>query len=317
MDTPYCTGIVTQTFCVSVTVQAVSAALVSQTTVGVPWQETVGVPTVAVGVSTTGLLTFTHCVPDLLQLLPGQRRVSSCVGARSGSFLYTSFIRNARLPHFLKFARPGVSAAGHPILCPGAGDGVSALAHPRGTWYHDPMISYTVIRSRRRTAALEITRECSLIVRVPMRCSQARIEALVASHEAWILRHLELQKDRRAAAPPPPSAEEIADLKKRAQALLPQRVARFSQQMGLVPAGVRITAARTRFGSCSAKNALCFSCFLMRCPPEAIDLVVVHELAHIRFKNHGPQFYALLGSVLPDYRERRRLLTSPPPPGGE
>lgn len=293
MDTPYCTGIVTQTFCVSVTVQAVSAALVSQTTVGVPWQETVGVPTVAVGVSTTGLLTFTHCVPDLLQLLPGQRRVSSCVGARSGSFLYTSFIRNARLPHFLKFARPGVSAAGHPILCPGAGDGVSALAHPRGTWYHDPMISYTVIRSRRRTAAL------------------------VASHEAWILRHLELQKDRRAAAPPPPSAEEIADLKKRAQALLPQRVARFSQQMGLVPAGVRITAARTRFGSCSAKNALCFSCFLMRCPPEAIDLVVVHELAHIRFKNHGPQFYALLGSVLPDYRERRRLLTSPPPRGGE
>ena len=72
--------------------------------------------------------------------------------------------------------------------------------------------------------------------------------------------------------------------------------------------GVKITTARKRYGSCSGKNSLCFSCFLMLCPEEAIDLVVVHELCHIQVKNHGPDFYALLEQVLPDWRERKKLL---------
>ena len=47
--------------------------------------------------------------------------------------------------------------------------------------------------------------------------------------------------------------------------------------MGLCPTGVKITAAQKRYGSCSAKNSLCFSCYLMRSPDEAIDAVVVHD----------------------------------------
>ena len=78
--------------------------------------------------------------------------------------------------------------------------------------------------------------------------------------------------------------------------------------MGLTPTGIKITAARKRYGSCSGKNSLCFSCFLMRCPEEAIDLVVVHELCHIRVKNHSAAFYALLAQYLPDYKERKKLL---------
>ena len=78
--------------------------------------------------------------------------------------------------------------------------------------------------------------------------------------------------------------------------------------MDVRPTGLKITTARKRYGSCSGKNSLCFSCFLMDCPEEAIDLVVVHELCHIREKNHAPRFYALLGQYLPDYKERKKLL---------
>ena len=46
----------------------------------------------------------------------------------------------------------------------------------------------------------------------------------------------------------------------------------------------------------------------MRYPDAAVDLVVVHELCHIREKNHGPGFYALLAQYLPDYKERKKLL---------
>ena len=90
--------------------------------------------------------------------------------------------------------------------------------------------------------------------------------------------------------------------------MLPGKVAYWSTRTGLVPTGVKITTARKRYGSCSGTNSLCFSCFLMNCPEEAVDLVVVHELCHIREKNHGPGFYALLSQYLPDYRERKKLL---------
>ena len=78
--------------------------------------------------------------------------------------------------------------------------------------------------------------------------------------------------------------------------------------MGVTPTGLKITTARKRYGSCSGKNSLCFSCFLMRYPEEAIDLVVVHELCHIKVKNHSRDFYALLEQYLPDYKERKKLL---------
>ena len=171
-----------------------------------------------------------------------------------------------------------------------------------------PMESYELIRSRRRTLALEITRDCRVLVRAPLRLSQAKIDAFVESHADWIQAHLEQQRQRMASTPPPPTQADIAALKAKARAVLPEKVAYWSEKMGVRPTGLKITTARKRYGSCSGKNSLCFSCFLMDCPEEAIDLVVVHELCHIREKNHGPRFYALLGQYLPDYKERKKLL---------
>ncbi len=170
------------------------------------------------------------------------------------------------------------------------------------------METYELIRSRRRTLALEITPDCRVLIRAPINASQASICAFVATHEVWLRTHLERQRQRMAAAPPPPTPEDIEALKAKARAILPQKVAQWSQKTGLVPTGLKITAARKRYGSCSGKNSLCFSCFLMEQPEAAIDLVVVHELCHIREKNHGPRFYALLEQTLPDWKTRKKLL---------
>lgn len=171
------------------------------------------------------------------------------------------------------------------------------------------MEPYELIRSRRKTLALEITRDGRLLVRAPLRCSQARIDAFVGAHAAWIEKHVAIQRERAARRPPAPTAADIEALKARARAELPEKIAYWSEKMGVTPTGFRVTTARKRYGSCSAKNSLCFSCFLMNCPEEAVELVVVHELCHIREKNHGPRFYALLERVLPDWRERKNLLT--------
>ena len=168
------------------------------------------------------------------------------------------------------------------------------------------MESYELIRSDRRTVAVEITRDGRVLVRAPRRLSRTAIDGFLLRHEAWIARQLD-----KLRADPGPTAAEIAALKARARAVLPGKVDLWARRMGVTPTGVKITAARKRYGSCSGRNSLCFSCFLMNCPEEAVDLVVVHELCHIRVKNHGPGFYALLEQYLPDYRERKQLLRRP------
>jgi len=169
------------------------------------------------------------------------------------------------------------------------------------------MEHYEIIRSARKTVGLEVTREGKLLVRAPYGVSGKEIERIVASHEAWIQRSLERQEQRRERHPEP-DTEEKARLIARAKAELPGKVAQYAARMGVTPAGVTITGAQKRFGSCSGKNRLCFAWRLMAYPEAAIDYVVVHELAHIRYKNHGREFYAFIESVLPDYRERERLL---------
>ena len=168
---------------------------------------------------------------------------------------------------------------------------------------------YELIRSRRKTLALEVTTDGRVVVRAPNRLAKDRIDAFVAAHAAWIEKHLTLQRERAARRPPATTGAEIQALKARARAELPEKIARWSERMGVVPTGFRVTEARKRYGSCSGKNSLCFSCFLMNCPEEAVELVVVHELCHIREKNHGPGFYALLEQYLPDWRERKKRLT--------
>ena len=71
---------------------------------------------------------------------------------------------------------------------------------------------------------------------------------------------------------------------------------------------VRLSSARTRWGSCSARGNLNFHWKLILMPPEVLDYVVVHELAHRREMNHSPRFWAIVEKVLPDYKERRRWL---------
>ena len=169
------------------------------------------------------------------------------------------------------------------------------------------MEKYRLIRSRRKTLGLEITPEGELLVRAPQHMSLAHIEQALERHKRWITQHKAAVLARQAAHPEPTEAEKAAFIA-RAGELIPQRVAHYSAIMGLVPTGITITGARKRFGSCSGKNRLCFSWRLMDYPPEAIDYVVVHELAHIRHHNHSPAFYELVASILPDYKKRQALL---------
>ena len=169
------------------------------------------------------------------------------------------------------------------------------------------MTEYELVRSRRKTLSVQVTRECRVIVRAPLRLAKREIDRFVSEHADWIARALAHQRTLAEAHPEPDEAQARA-LAERAVREIPPKVRHYSAIMGLRPTGIRITAARTRFGSCSGKNSLCFSWRLMQYPREAIDYVVVHELAHIRHHDHSPAFYALIERYMPDWRERMKLL---------
>ena len=167
-------------------------------------------------------------------------------------------------------------------------------------------MEYTLIKSNRKTISIQV-KDGEVIVRAPLRAPERMINQFVISKEEWILSVLEKQAER-ANKYPEPTAEEIKALKNKAKDYILPRVEYYSSIMGLYPSDIKINSAKKRFGSCSAKNSINFSCLLMRYPQEAIDYVIVHELAHIKHKNHGREFYLLIESVLSDWRKRAKLL---------
>jgi len=217
------------------------------------------------------------------------------------------------------------------------------------------MISFTLIRSKRKTVAIYISGGAESLcggveVRAPLRMPKRDIDRFVASKEKWItdkLTHAREQAERREAftpgygdtvmlrgaqyaitarsgtragfdgevfyMPPGLEPEQIKKLcvqiyRRLAKAYLPERVAAYMEQMGAAPAAVKINGAKTRWGSCSSKRSVNFSWRLMMADDGVIDYVVVHELTHLSEMNHSPRFWAIVESILPDYRERQKRL---------
>ena len=167
-------------------------------------------------------------------------------------------------------------------------------------------MDYSVIFSTRKTLGLSI-KNGNLIVRAPIGTKQKRIDEVLKKYEKWIEKHLSksIEKDKNKLLL---TEEKIKELRLSAKEYFKIKTDEFSKIMGLKYSRIKITSAKTRFGSCSSVGNICFSYLLMQYPERAREYVVVHELCHLVHMNHSSKFYALLEKYLPDYKERRRLL---------
>ena len=93
--------------------------------------------------------------------------------------------------------------------------------------------------------------------------------------------------------------------KRKAKEYFTARVDFYSRELNLRAKSVKITSAEKRWGSCSGKDNLSFSFRLIMAPPAVIDYVVVHELMHIKEKNHSSRFWQLMESAMPQYKLHR------------
>lgn len=163
-----------------------------------------------------------------------------------------------------------------------------------------------VIKSRRKTISLSVDDNLNAVVKAPYGVSNDKINDFVESNREWLMKATARKKAQLERTDL--SDDEIQDLIHLAKDVIPKRVEYYSKIMNLCPTGIKITKAKKRFGSCNGKNSLCFSCFLMKYPMEAVDYVVVHELAHIKHHNHSKDFYNLINYYMPDYKQREKLL---------
>ena len=107
--------------------------------------------------------------------------------------------------------------------------------------------------------------------------------------------------------------EEARDLfihwyKREAKEKIEGRVHYFSNRLQLFPKGLKITSAKYRWGSCSRDSRLSLSWRIIMAPLSVIDYVLIHELVHIKEKNHSKRFWTYLEAILPDYRKHRLWL---------
>ena len=96
--------------------------------------------------------------------------------------------------------------------------------------------------------------------------------------------------------------------KTKAEIYIAGQVDHHGSKLQLLPHRIRITSAQTRWGSCSGENNLAFSFRLIMAPQAVIDYVIVHELMHIKQKNHSSQFWKLIETVMPEYKLHRHWL---------
>ena len=207
-----------------------------------------------------------------------------------------------------------------------------------------------IIRTKRKSIALIVEPDGRLVVRAPMRISDADIKHLVKQKERWIREKQKQVKDKSAQSQPKVymDGEEflylgksyqlkiVADLnpalvlsrkfylsrralpkaeivftewyREQARAVVSERVNLYAARHGFTYRKIRITSARTRWGSCSSMGNLNFTWRLVMAPPEVVDYVVVHELAHLRVNNHSKEFWKQVERIMPDYKQRLKWL---------
>ena len=170
----------------------------------------------------------------------------------------------------------------------------------------------TVIRSNRKTIAIQVGSDLQVTVRAPYFASQKDIERILKEKEAWICGHIEIMKRKKekceTESVPKLSREELMELADKALNVIPGKVEFFAKQIGVTYRRITIRNQKTRWGSCSSKGNLNFNCLLMLAPPEVLDYVVVHALCHRKEMNHSKAFWLEVEKVFPDYKDAVRWL---------
>ena len=150
---------------------------------------------------------------------------------------------------------------------------------------------------RARSIRLSVRPDKAIRLTYPFFMRQRDAIAFAESKEEWILTTRERLEERRKTIPTI-SRVQAKELLNSARGYLPITIARLAKEHGFHYTSLRLTSARTRWGSCSGKNGIALSIFIMRLPEHLREFIILHELCHTRHHNHSEAFHTLLNSLV-------------------
>ena len=177
------------------------------------------------------------------------------------------------------------------------------------------VLPYTVVKGNRKTIGIEVKPGGEILVRIPKYLPMHELDRFMYERQEWVYKAYQNQKNKVSmseAKKEEKSDPRLVFLEKKyreaAKRYLDERVAYYTDITGSYYAGIRIADQKTRWGSCSSNKTLSFSWRLMLAPPRIADYVVIHEVCHLRHMNHSKEFWNMVESLDPDYKEHRRWL---------
>lgn len=176
--------------------------------------------------------------------------------------------------------------------------------------------SAEVIRSSRKSMALEMRSDGMLLIRCNRRTTKRELQEMLIGHQKWIREKraiIEQQKrtyERQGNDTRPLTMEEIRALADQAIKVLPQKTGIYAKKLGVTYGRITVRNQKTRWGSCSSKGNLNFNCLLMLTPDYVQDYVVVHELCHRLEMNHSERFWALVAAAYPQWIQAKEWLNA-------
>ncbi|MGL2500657.1 M48 family metallopeptidase [Helicobacter pylori] len=186
-------------------------------------------------------------------------------------------------------------------------------------------IPITIQKSKKiKTLSLNITPSLEVILKMPDSCPQARASAFLKEQEAWLKKtflamqekysllrsRLETYQNKILVFDEEKNANDytLTDLKKILKTYLEQKLPLSAQKMQTAYTHFSIRNNAKVLGSCSYHNRLSFALLLVCAQKEAIDYVIIHELAHTIHKNHSKNFWRCVQIFCPNYRALRERL---------
>lgn len=158
-----------------------------------------------------------------------------------------------------------------------------------------------LIRRKGKTITARVYPDGAVIARAPKSCPLPEIEAFLSANAKRLedarLRQLKLRGE--ALREGIFTQEDLTEMKRRAGEIIPQRAAYYAEQIGADYRRITIRAQKTRWGSCCGDGSLNFNCLLTLAPGEVLDSVVIHELCHLKRRDHSPAFYAEVYKYMP------------------
>ncbi|PUD68243.1 metalloprotease [Helicobacter pylori] len=186
-------------------------------------------------------------------------------------------------------------------------------------------IPITIQKSKKiKTLSLNITPSLEVILKMPHSCPQARASAFLKEQEAWLKKtflamqekhsllrsRLETYQNKILVFDEVKNANDytLTELKKILKTYLEQKLPLIAQKMQTSYTGFSVRNNAKVLGSCSYHNRLSFALLLVYAQKEAIDYVIIHELAHTIHKNHSQNFWRCVKTFCPNYRALRERL---------